>query len=169
MLLGCACRVVGAPLLLRAIGSFGALDNLLRHDNCSAFRCGERWHWHAQGGFVDLCELAFLCVKDPATGQPPSHTQCTPVRRRGGPDEVRRCGFKQALEKEGHRAACAGAASGMPRSPAAQSAVSIGSRALGTLGTSFSAIRSWFIGLKTSEDGVQSRLPRVPYGTPTPR
>ena len=45
--------------------------------------------------------------------------------------------------------------------------VIIGSRALGTLDTSFSAMFPWFIGLKTSGDGVQNLVPRVPYGVPT--
>ena len=43
----------------------------------------------------------------------------------------------------------------------------IGSRALGTLGTSFSAMFPCFIGLKNSGDGVQNLVPRVPYGVPT--
>ena len=43
----------------------------------------------------------------------------------------------------------------------------IGSRALGTLGTSFSAMFPWFIGLTHSGDGVKNLVPRVPYGVPT--
>ena len=43
----------------------------------------------------------------------------------------------------------------------------IGSRALGTLGTSLSAIFPCLLGLKNSGDRVQNLVPRVPYGVPT--
>ena len=43
----------------------------------------------------------------------------------------------------------------------------IGSRALGTLGTSFSAMFPCFLGFKNSGDRVQNLVPRVPYGVPT--